>query len=193
MVETKLKKERPVVEYHARDLRRAVTSTSGTVEDMTEEHVRRLLTEQGFKVTRLRMLSPDEVGKRRRRMERYREYLFLRRIIRHALREDASALRLSLPGRGTWAGWFRVDHLVKGKWQLRSRQATSSGPGLAPREGNGLDLWDLARHQVAAAMGLDDVPAAERHKGEMGIRWKGRIVRLRVTLTRKTVRLDVLS
>ena len=193
MVEAKLKKERPVVEYHARDLRRAVTSTSGTVEDMTEEQVRRLLTEQGFKVTRLRLLSPDEVEKRRRRTERYREYLFLRRIIRLALREGASALRLSLSGRGEWAGWFRVDHLVKGKWQLRSRMATHSGHDLAPREGNGLDLWDLARHQVAAAMGLDDVPSSPRYRGEMGFRWKKGIVRLRVTFNRKSLRLDVLS
>jgi RNA polymerase sigma-70 factor (ECF subfamily) len=193
MVEAKLKKERPVVEYHARDLRRAVTSTSGTVDDMTEEQVRRLLTDQGFKITRLRVLSPDEIEKRRRLRERYRKYLFLRRIIRLALREGASALRLSLPGRGTWAGWFRVDHLVKGKWQLRSRQATSSGPGLAPREGNGLYLWDLARHQVAAAMGLDDVPANPRYRGEMGFRWKGREVRLRVIFSPKTVRLEVVS
>jgi len=191
MVETKLKKERPVLEYHARDLRRRVMSTSGTVDDMTEEQVRRLLTDQGFKITRLRVLSPDEIEKRRRLTERYRKYLFLRRIIRLALREGASALRLSLPGRGTWAGWFRVDHLVKGKWQLRSRQATSSGPGLAPREGNGLDLWDLARHQVAAAMGLDDVPAGPRYHGEMGFRWKGRDIRMRVSITPKTVRLDV--
>ena len=191
MVETKLKKERPVLEYHARDLRRRVMSTSGTVDDMTEEQVRRLLTDQGFKITRLRVLSPDEIEKRRRLRERYRKYLFLRRIIRLALREGASALRLSLPGRGTWAGWFRVDHLVKGKWQLRSRQATSSGPGLAPREGNGLDLWDLARHQVAAAMGLDDVPAGPRYHGEMGFRWKGRDIRMRVSITPKTVRLDV--
>jgi RNA polymerase sigma-70 factor (ECF subfamily) len=193
MVETKLKKERPVIEYHARDLRRRVMSTSGTVDDMTEEQVRRLLTDQGFKITRLRSLSPDEIEKRRRLRERYRQYLFLRRIIRHALREGASALRLSLPGRGTWAGWFRVDHLVEGKWQLRSRMATHDGPGFAPREGNGLALWDLARHQVAAAMGLDDVPTRPRYRGEIGFRWKRRDVRMRVSMTPKTVRLDVLA
>ena len=193
MVETKLKKERPVVEYHARDLRRPVTSTSGIVDDMPEEQVRRLLSEQGYKVTRIRLLGPQEVERRRKQSERYREYLFVRRIIRQALREGASALRLSLPGKGEWAGWFRVDHLVKGKWQLRSRMATHSGPGIAPRAGNGLAMWDLARHQVAAAMGLDDVPTSLRYRGEMGFRWKCSIVRLRVTLTRKTVRLDVLS
>ena len=71
--------------------------------------------------------------------------------------------------------------------------ATHSGPGIAPRAGNGLAMWDLARHQVAAAMGLDDVPTSLRYRGEMGFRWKCSIVRLRVTLTRKTVRLDVLS
>jgi hypothetical protein len=71
--------------------------------------------------------------------------------------------------------------------------ATGSDPGLPSRDEDGLALWDLARHQVAAAMGLDDVPANPRYRGEMGFRWKGRVVRLRVTFARKSLRLDVLS
>jgi len=192
MVETKLKRERPVLEYHARDLRRPYTVTSGTVDDMPEGEVRKTLAEQGYEVSSVRLLGPAEVEKQRRRSERYRRYEFIRTLIRQALREEATVLRLSLDARGAWAGWLRVDHLVKGKWAVRGRLGTGGGKGLSPREMDGRGLWDLARRQLAAHIGLDDVPAASGYTGEMGLRWKGGIVRPRVRFTPKTVRITLL-
>ncbi len=192
MVETKLKKERPILEYHARDLRRPNTVTSGTVDDMSEEQVRQSLTEQGYEVTRVRLLGPAEVERQRRRSERHRRYEFIRRVIRQALRAEARALRLSLDAKGPWAGHLRVDHFVNGKWAISGRMATGSGQGLSPREMDGRGLWDLARGQLAAHMGLDEVPAAAHYTGEMGLKWKGSVIRLRVRFTPKTVRLTVL-
>jgi hypothetical protein len=160
---------------------------------MSEEQVRRLLTEDGYKVTRVRLLSRAEVETRRRRTERYRRYEFTRRLIRQGLRSGAQALRFSIQAGGPWAGHLRMDLLVNGKWVVGGRMATGAGQGLSPREMDGHDLWDLARRQVAAAMGLGDVPTSPRYRGEMGFRWKGRDVRMRVSITPKTVRLDALS
>lgn len=192
-VETRLKKERPVLEYHARDLRRPGTVTSGTVDDMPEDQVRQSLTEEGYEVTSVRLLGPAEVERQRRRSERYRRYEFIRRLIRQALRAEATALRLSLDAKGPWAGHLRVDHFVDGKWAITGRMATGRGKGLSPREMDGRGLWDLARRQLAAHMGLDEVPAAAHYTGEMGLKWKSGVVRLRVRFTPKTVRLTILS
>jgi RNA polymerase sigma-70 factor (ECF subfamily) len=183
MVEDTLKKQRPVLRAEATRPKHPNAGFTFTADDVTEKDLRRRLTELGYTIKSIRLLTKHDLELDARKARHWKENL-VRSAIRRALEEGASAVRFTLPATGTWMG---IWHLKKGRWVRAARLAGSGGKRLEDLDKwTGERLWEGAQERLGQLAGPQP-RAAARQKGKIRFRHAGKERELAVAFNRRSI------